>query len=79
MFYFNGMKVIINDMLTKGTRQKKTHKAKRINKKWRKKYGYVSIPDKQIYLFDNTIIGHSATIKRLTQNIPKGSVKHVIS
>lgn len=27
------------------TRQRRTHRKKRINKKWRKRYGFVSFPD----------------------------------
>lgn len=65
MNYFNGMEIIKNNMLTKGTRQNKTHKSKRINKKWRKKYGYVDIPDKQVYIINNKIYGHSITINKL--------------
>lgn len=65
MFY-KGLEVIENSILSKGTKQRKTHKSKRINKKWRKKYGYVAIPDKNVYVMDNRyIVGYPITIKRL--------------
>lgn len=69
---YNGLKVIENSNLTKGTKQNKTHKAKRINKKWRKKYGYTPIPDKNIYIIDNKyIVGHPLIIKKLAEQIKK--------
>lgn len=67
----SGMTVIKNNLLSKGTRQKKTHKAKRINKKWRKKYGFVDIPDKNVYYINNMIVGHSITIDKMIRAISK--------
>lgn len=65
MNYYNGMGIIVNNIFTKGTRQKKINKTKRINKKWKKKYGYINIPDKQVYIIDNKIYGHPITINKL--------------
>lgn len=75
MNYLNGMEVIKNDVFKKGTRQNKIHKSKRINKKWRKKYGFISIPDKQVYVIGNKIYGHSKTIDKML-NFIKQEVKH---
>lgn len=69
MELLNGMEVIKNDIFVKGTRQKKKHKSKRINKKWRKKYGFVDVPDKQVYVIDNKIYGHSKTINKMLKFI----------
>jgi hypothetical protein len=33
-------------------RQKRTHRRSRINKKWRKKYGFVSIPIEKAYFIN---------------------------
>ena len=38
-FNYNGVPIIITNAITK-TVQAKTHKKKRINKKWAKRYGY---------------------------------------
>ena len=70
----NGIAVIENRLLTKGKRQLRTHKAKRINKKWRKKYRYVDIPDKNVYHINNMIVGHPVTIKKMAKLINKGVI-----
>lgn len=75
MFY-KGLEIIENRMLSKGNRQKKTHKSKRINKKWRKKYGYIDIPDKNVYVMENRyIVGHPITIKKLLKEVERKSFK----
>ena len=71
MNMLNGLQVIENKLLVKGTRQRKTHKCKRINKKWRKKYGFIDIPDKNLYRVDNYIVGHPITIRKLIKIINK--------
>lgn len=69
---YNGLEIIENSNLTKGYKQKKTHKSKRINKKWQKKYGYVSIPDKNVYVIDNKyIVGNPLVIKKIIEKIKK--------
>ena len=45
--------------------QRRKHKKSRINKKWKKRYGYYEIPKKDIYFFGNQIIGHPETLKHL--------------
>lgn len=47
--------------------QKRKHRAKRINKKWLKRYGYklLTKPDPKIYqLYDGKIFGHPETIDK---------------
>jgi hypothetical protein len=61
----NGIELVKSNLFTKGTRQNKTHKSKRINKKWRKKYGFVDIPDKQVYMMQGKIFGHPITIDKI--------------
>jgi plasmid maintenance system killer protein len=69
MNYLNGMEVVKSNLFVKGSRQKKTHKSKRINKKWRRKYGFIDIPDKQVYAIDNKICGHPITINKMLKFI----------
>ena len=52
---FNGMPIVITDYITKTVR-KRTHKKKRIDKKWLKKYGYTEVQDEsKIYMFDDKL------------------------
>jgi len=53
------------------TTQKRKHHKKRINKKWLKKYGYNSKPNPDVFLTNNSIIGHPETIRKLQQLINK--------
>jgi hypothetical protein len=67
--YYMGLPMIPMKTLTKGTLSvpKRRNKQKRIQKKWIMKYGfnYIPIPDTQIYVFDNKIIGHPITLKKI--------------
>lgn len=52
---FNGMPIVITDYITKTVR-KRTHKKKRIDKKWLKKYGYKEAQDEsKIYMIDGKL------------------------
>ena len=52
---FNEMPIVITDYITKTVR-KRTHKKKRIDKKWLKKYGYTEVQDEsKIYMFDDKL------------------------
>lgn len=42
--YISGIPVIITDAIKKDVR-KRTHRKKRIDKKWEKRYGYKSVTD----------------------------------
>jgi hypothetical protein len=59
--YYGGLKVVLCEWLTEGTTQKRTHKKKRINKKWRRKYGYIGIPSNKSYVMGDTILFHPKT------------------
>ena len=51
-----GYKIIITEYITKDV-QRRTHKKKRINKKWLKRYGIKIIPDNtKILLVNNTLM-----------------------
>ena len=65
-YILNGMRVVTNDsFFTVGRVQKRTHKKKRINKKWRKKYGYVDKISYTVLIHNNTIYCHSKTLERI--------------
>lgn len=42
--------------------QKRRHKKWRINKKWIKRYGFIEIPKKDVYIMGKNIIGHPIVI-----------------
>ena len=51
-----GYKILITEYITKDI-QRRTHKKKRINKKWLKRYGMKIIPDNtKILLVNNTLM-----------------------
>ena len=61
---FNGFRLIETTAITKQI-QRKTHRKRRINKKWRK-YGYREIPDYgKVVVFDRTIFAQPETIRKL--------------
>jgi ribosomal protein L32E len=62
--FLMGFQVIENVHMTH-TVPVRTHRKKRINKKWRKRYGFKSTPSKQIIRAGNVIYGHPITIRTL--------------
>lgn len=44
LYFLYGMKLIETNAITKQV-QKRTHRKRRINKKWLKRYGYKTVPD----------------------------------
>ena len=51
-----GYKILITEYITKDV-QRRTHKKKRINKKWLKRYGMKIVPDNtKILLVNNTLM-----------------------
>ena len=50
-----GKKIITSDRITKDV-QARTHKRKRINKKWLKRYGFKTVPDNtRIFVTDECV------------------------
>ena len=45
--------------------QARTHKKKRINKKWRKRYGLKEVPWNKAYVIDNKIYCHPKIIEKM--------------
>lgn len=51
--------------------QARRHKKKRINKKWRKRYGMRAVPWKKFLIHDGVIYGHPLWIDKLKEAIRK--------
>ena len=47
-----GMEIFITERITKDI-QRRTHKKRRINKKWLKRYGYKCVPDNDKIILSN--------------------------
>lgn len=67
-----GMPIIISNSITKEVRRR-THRKKRIDKKWLKRYGFKSVPDNdKVIVFENKLIMTQICHDRLEQYIVKG-------
>ena len=64
-----GMEVIITECLTKDI-QRRTHKKRRINKKWLKMYGYKSVPDNdKMIVFNNKLFMTKGAYEKVKKGI----------
>jgi len=67
----NGLRLIETTAITKKVRRR-THKKRRINKKWEKRYGYREIPDtKKIVLVGGHIYAHPTLAEKIINEILK--------
>ncbi len=58
-----------SDLITKKV-QRRSHRKRRINKKWRKRYGYKNVPDHgKLLLIGNTIYGTPKTIEKIIATV----------
>lgn len=63
-----GVPVIVDPYMITGYKQRRTHKKKRINKKWLKNYGKVPIYDmKHIYHYGNRVIMSQGMFDKLVK------------
>jgi hypothetical protein len=68
---FGGRKIIITDAITKKVR-KRTHKKKRIDKKWLKRYGYKEVQDhSKMYVTDDYIFMSKQNYEKLENQLAK--------
>ena len=66
---FSGTPVVITNYITKTVRRK-THRKKRIDKKWQKKYGYKDVPDdSKILMFDGLLFMTQKCYDKLIKGI----------
>lgn len=69
--YINGLRLIETTAITKKV-QRRTHKKRRINKKWAKRYGYREVPDtKKIVLVGGHIYAHPTLAEKIINEILK--------
>lgn len=78
---FSGFQLIAADEICSKLIRVKTHKKKRIDKKWRKRYGYRRVPTGEFYIdkINRCIYGHSKYIDALILDarMNNGVVKNV--
>lgn len=58
--------------------QARTHKKKRINKKWRKRYGMREVPWKKYFIVDNKIYAHPKMIETLINEVSKHEMERIL-
>lgn len=64
-----GMEIVITECLTKDI-QRRTHKKRRINKKWLKRYGYKCVPDNnKMIVFNNKLFMTKGAYKKVKKGI----------
>ena len=64
-----GMEIVITECLTKDI-QRRTHKKRRINKKWLKRYGYKSVPDNdKMIVFNNKLFMTKGAYEKVKKGI----------
>ena len=71
-YFFNGLQLIETNAITKEV-QARTHRKRRINKKWLKRYGYKTVPDHgKILVFGDRLYATPRTIKKIIAMVRKG-------
>ena len=64
-----GMEIVITECLTKDI-QRRTHKKRRINKKWLKRYGYKCVPDNdKMIIFNNKLFMTKGAYEKVKKGI----------
>lgn len=53
--------------------QVRTHKKRRINKKWRKRYGFKEVPWNKVIIFENKIYCHPKIAEKIKSEILRGN------
>jgi hypothetical protein len=66
--YFNGYQLIEAKYMADKV-QARTHKKKRINKKWLKRYGMKEVPWKKCYIVGDKIYAHPMFIQKLINEV----------
>lgn len=71
MDMLNGMPIIISNYITKKVRCR-THKKRRIDKKWLKRYGYKEVQDDtKMYVFNGSLLMSQKCYDKLSYLIDK--------
>lgn len=73
---YGGYYLIETNAITKRV-QRRTHRKKRINKKWRKRYGYKDVPDDgKILMMGEKIFATPKTAKKLVEHLKEKGLWH---
>lgn len=68
---YDGFNIVETTAITKKV-QRRTHKKRRINKKWLKRYGYKTVlDDTKVILFGNSILVTPRMAKRIIKEVKK--------
>ena len=69
--------VIVSDKIVDTDKwiQKRKHHKKRINKKWRKRYGMIHPPSENCLLIDDILYVHPVTYKKVFKNFDRIIIK----
>lgn len=66
---YNGFNIVETNAVTKEV-QRRTHKKRRINKKWLKRYGYKKVPDDtKVIVFGNNILVTPRMANRIIREV----------
>lgn len=69
MYCFDGFNIVETTAITKKV-QRRTHKKRRINKKWLKRYGYKTVlDDTKVIVFGNNILVTPRMEKRIIKEV----------
>ena len=69
--YYNGIPIVVTDAITKKVRSR-THRKKRIDKKWLKRYGYKDVTDhSKTLLVNGTLYMSQKLYDRLKDELAK--------
>lgn len=69
---------IISDIHMVDMVRVRTHKKKRIDKKWLKRYGWKSVPKKDVLIMNgNTIVAHPSIVSQLYKMIDNQAQKEL--
>lgn len=74
MMFLGGLRLVeVRSMVDKAYYQRRKHRTVRVDKKWRKRYGFriVSVPCKEVYQMGDRILGHPETLRRLMEGVQK--------
>ena len=72
--FLNGTPIVINNYITKTVRRR-THKKRRIDKKWLKKYGYKEVQDEsKVYMIEGKLFMSQKCYDKIRTLAEKGEI-----
>lgn len=68
-----GFRIIETPHMTNTVRVR-THRRKRIDKKWRKRYGFKTVANPDVIIYGTTILAHPATAAKLRKAMERANI-----